>query len=248
MIFILNKQEKVINILKNGGGADGASPFFDDTFSQDLATGSETYTFTTIASNDVSRDLVIGNYVAFKEDDEYKLFQIVQTEESHEDTVYITAYCESAGLELINKVFRGLSMPSTSLRRFMETVLNDTGWNVGFIPMSAQESLDLELEDASVYSLLQSTLPKYGVELAFRCEINQGRISSKYVDLYTQRGRVTGKRFTFGRDIEGIKRTVDSTELFTALIGKGNNGVNFRDIQVDGIEKPIGQDLSLIHI
>lgn len=242
MIFILNKQEKVINILKNGGGADGASPFFDDTFSQDLATGSETYTFTTIASNDVSRDLVIGNYVAFKEDDEYKLFQIVQTEESHEDTVYITAYCESAGLELINKVFRGLSMPSTSLRRFMETVLNDTGWNVGFIPMSAQESLDLELEDASVYSLLQSTLPKYGVELAFRCEINQGRISSKYVDLYTQRGRVTGKRFTFGRDIEGIKRTVDSTELFTALIGKGNNGVNFRDIQVDGIEKPIGQD------
>ena len=49
MIFILNKQEKVINILKNSGGANGAPPFFDDVYSQDLATGAETFSFSTIA-------------------------------------------------------------------------------------------------------------------------------------------------------------------------------------------------------
>lgn len=242
MIFILNKQEKVINILKNGGGANGASPFFDDVFTQDLSTGAETFTFTTIATNDISRDLIVGNYVAFQVDDGYKLFQILQTEESHEDTLYITVYCEGAGLELINKVIRSTKLTSATLRRFMETVLNDTGWNVGFIPMTVQESLDLELEDATVYSTLQTYTAKFGVEMAFRVDINKGRISSKYVDLYTQRGKVTGKRFSFGRDIEGIKRTVDSTELFTALIGKGNNGVTFKDIQISGIDKPKGQD------
>lgn len=90
MIFILNKQEKVVNILRNGGGANQAPPFFDDIYSQDLATGAETFTFSTIAINNVARDLVVGNYVAFKNDEgEYKLFQITQTEEYHEDAMYM---------------------------------------------------------------------------------------------------------------------------------------------------------------
>ena len=243
MIFILNKQEKVVNILRNGGGSNEAPPFFDDIYSQDLATGAETFSFSTVAINNVARDLVVGNYVAFKNDEgEYKLFQITQTEEYHEDAMYMNVYAEGAGLELINKVFRARKSPSTNLRKFMEMVLDETGWNVGVIPFSAQESIDLDLPDATVYSTLQSTLSKYGVEMAFRCEINNGRISSKFVDLYTQRGRVTGKRFSFGRDIEGIKRKVDSTELFTALIGKGNKDINFKDVTVDGINKPLGQD------
>lgn len=243
MIFILNKQEKVVNILRNGGGANQAPPFFDDVYSQDLATGAETFSFSTIAINNVASDLVVGNYVAFKNDDgEYKLFQITQTEEYHEDAMYINVYAEGAGLELINKVFRARKSPSTTLRKFMEMVLDETGWNVGMIPFSIQESLDLDLPDATVYSTLQSTLSKYGVEMAFRCEINHGRISSKFVDLYTQRGRVTGKRFSFGRDIEGIKRKVDSSELFTALIGRGNKDISFKDVTVDGIDKPLGQD------
>ena len=243
MIFILNKQEKVVNILRNSGGSNEAPPFFDDIYSQDLATGAETFSFSTVAINNVARDLVVGNYVAFKNDEgEYKLFQITQTEEYHEDAMYMNVYAEGAGLELINKVFRARKSPSTSLRKFMEMVLDETGWNVGVIPFSAQESIDLDLPDATVYSTLQTTLSKYGVEMAFRCEINNGRISSKFVDLYTQRGRVTGKRFSFGRDIEGIKRKVDSTELFTALIGKGNKDINFKDVTVDGINKPLGQD------
>ena len=243
MIFILNKQEKVVNILRNGGGANQAPPFFDDIYSQDLATGAETFSFSTVAINNVARDLVVGNYVAFKNDEgEYKLFQITQTEEYHEDAMYMSVYAEGAGLELINKVFRARKSPSTSLRKFMEMVLDETGWNVGAIPFSAQESIDLDLEDATVYATLQNTLSKYGVEMSFRCEINNGRISTKYVDLHTQRGRVTGKRFTFGRDIEGIRRKVDSTELFTALIGKGNKDINFKDVTVDGINKPLGQD------
>lgn len=243
MIFILNKQEKVVNILRNGGGANKVPPFFDDIYSQNLATGAETFTFSTVAINNVVRDLVVGNYVAFKNDEgEYKLFQITQTEEYHEDAMYMNVYAEGAGLELINKVFRARKSPSTSLRKFMEMVLNETGWNVGTIPLSVQESIDLDLEDATVYATLQNTLSKYGVEMAFRCEINNGRISSKFVDLYIQRGRVTGKRFAFGRDIEGIRRKVDSTELFTALIGRGNKDISFKDVTVDGINKPLGQD------
>ena len=242
MIFILDRQERVINILKNGSGVSNTTPFFDDLLTEDLATGAETFTFSTIATGSVASDLSIGNYIAFKKDKSYKLFQIMQTEESHEDIMYMTVYCESAGLELINKVFRGRKMTSFSLRRFLETVLDETGWNVGGISVNSQNSFDFDLEDASVYSVLQNNIGVYDVELEFRVEIEQGRISRKYVDTYATRGRVTGKRFTFGRDIESITRKVDSTELCTALIGQGKNGLNFRDITIEGIDKPAGQD------
>ena len=200
MIFILDRQERVINILKNNGG-NNFSPFFDDILTEDLATGGETFQFSTIANNNTSKDLVVGNFVAFKRNDKLKLFQIMQVEESHEEVIYTNVYCESAGLELINKIFRKTIMNSVTLRKFMETVLADTGWSVGLIEGSVQHSLDLEIEDATVYSVLQNTIQKFGCELEFRVEIVAGRITSKYVDVYGNRGKVTGKRFVFGQDI-----------------------------------------------
>lgn len=242
MIFILDRQERVVNILKNNGGVDGAPPFFDDTLTEDLSTGAETFQFTTIGMGDVSKDLTVGNFVAFKKNNKYKLFQIMQLEESHEDVVYITVYCESAGLELINRVFRKRTINSATLRKFLETVLEDSGWNVGLVEGSVVDTIDLELEDSTIYATLQNNISKYNCELEFRVEINGGRITSKFVDVYANRGKVTGKRFVFGQDIEGLTRKTDSTELYTALIGRGKNGLSFKDVVLSGIDKPAGQD------
>lgn len=242
MIFILNRNEEVINILRNGGAADVAPPFFNDVLSEDLATGAETFSFSTVVVGGIAKDLSVGNYVAFKKNNKYKLFQIMQTEEIHEEDMTINVYCETAGLELTNKVFRKRSMKGVNLKRFLTTILDETGWNVGGISGTSNNEVDLELEDGSVYSTLQNNISKFEVELEFRVEIRNGRIVAKYVDTYSNRGRVTGKRFAFGRDINSIKRTVDSTELFTALIGQGNNDVNFKDVVIDGIDKPAGQD------
>ncbi|GAA0071794.1 hypothetical protein UT300003_33190 [Clostridium sardiniense] len=243
MLYILDRQEKVIDILKSDGGADFSAPtFFDDTLTQDLQTGAETFTFTTIDKGGVSRNLVAGNYIAFKKKGKYKLFQIMQTEESHEDVIYITVYCESAGLELINKVFRATKIASADQKRFLTTVLADTGWNVGMVDATNEEAYAFDLEDSTVYATLQNNIGKFGVELEFRVEINGGRISQKFVDTYANRGKVTGKRFTFGKDIEKLTRKVDTTSLFTALVGKGKDNLKFSDVTVRGIDKPLGQD------
>ena len=243
MLYILDRQEKVIGFLKNEGGVDFSTPaFFDDVLTQDLQTGAETFTFTTIDKEGIGRNLVAGNYVAFKYRGKYKLFQIMQTEEVHEEVIYITVYCESAGLELINKVFRATKLISADQRKFLNTVLFDTGWNVGMIDATNEEAFEFDLEDSTVYATLQNNINKFGVELEFRVEINNGRISQKFIDTYASRGRVTGKRFVFGKDIEKLTRKVDTTSLFTALVGKGKNGLKFSDITVSGIKKPLGQD------
>ena len=242
MIFILNRYGRIIEILSNKRGTK-SSPFFDDVLVEDLKTGAETYSFSTIVNKD-STDITVGNYIAFKRKGKFKLFQIVSTEENHsEQELEITAYCESAGLELLNKVIRARKLTSFTLKKFLETVLTETGWEVGFISGVAKDRVqDIELEDSSVYATLQNNLDKFGVELEFRVEINNGIITGRYIDVYSSRGKVTGKRFEFGKDINNIHRKIDSSELFTALIGVGRNGVNFKDVKVDGINKPLGQD------
>ena len=49
-------------------------------------------------------------------------------------------------------------------------------------------------------------------------------------------------RLEIQRNTDEIVRTVDFTNVATALIGQGNDGLKFTDIEIEGIEKPIGQD------
>lgn len=239
MIFILNKHEKVINILKNG---HNGTPFYNDLLTEDLTTGAETFAFSTIAKDNVSKDLVVGNYVAFKKDNKFKLFQIVQVSSVHEEDMEISVFCECAGLSLMNRVYRARKMQSATFRKFLESVVEDSDWNVGSVDIGLANTIDLDLEDSTAYTTLQENLSKFGVEIEFRVEINSGRVSKKFIDAYVERGKNTGKIFTFGKDIEGITKTVDSTNLCTALVGRGKGGISFKDVTVEGIDKPLGQD------
>ena len=241
-IFILNKQEKVINILNNVDSPN-RNPFFDDILTQTLSTGADTYKFTTTFNKKNSRSITVGNKVAFMLDGKYMLFQIVSVNDVHGDNLEMEVYCESAGLSLINSVCRSQRIVSCDVKKFLEAILQDTEWNVGFVDMSLSNVFDLELETASVYSLLQNNIKKYDAEIRFRCEIVNGRISKKFIDVFRTRGKVSGKRFEFGKNVESISRQIDSSELFTALIGEGKNGLNFSDISLEDVpNKPEGQD------
>ncbi len=241
-IFILNKQEKVINILNNVDSPN-RNPFFDDILTQTLSTGADTYKFTTTFNKKNSRSITVGNKVAFMLDGKYMLFQIVSVNDVHGDNLEMEVYCESAGLSLINSVCRSQRIVSCDVRKFLEAILQDTEWNIGFVDMSLSNVFDLELETASVYSLLQNNIKKYDAEIRFRCEIVNGRISKKFIDVFRTRGKVSGKRFEFGKNVESISRQIDSSELFTALIGEGKNGLNFSDVSLEDVpNKPEGQD------
>ena len=242
LIYILNKQEKIINILNNTDSPNKV-PFFDDILSQSLTTGADTYKFSTIFNNKNSETICVGNKIAFMYKGNFLLFQIVSVDEIHNENMEIEVYCESAGLSLINNVCRKTKLVSSDIRKFLETVLQDTEWNIGFVDMSITNSIDVEIPTASVYSIIQNNLANYEAEIRFRCELNNGRISRKFVDVFKQRGRFTGKRFEFGKNIEGLTRNVDSTELFTALIGEGKDGLSFKDIELSDVpNKPLGAD------
>lgn len=244
LVLILDKKERIVNFLNtnNSSNKSNSNPIYDDVLVEDVKTGAETFSFSTICKNGIDKDLVVGNYVAFQKDGSYKLFQITKVEITHGETFEISVYSECAGLSLINNVFRKTTLNSCTIQRFIEAVVENTDWNLGKVDFSIQNTVDLDIPDTSCYAALQNNISKFECEIEFRVEINNGRISKKFIDVYTRRGKVTGKRFTYGKDIENVIKTSDSTELRTALIGIGKNGTTFRDVQVEGINKPIGQD------
>lgn len=243
MLFVLNRNEKVISVLKNDGGHMNFTPYFDDLHERDLETGAETFSFSVPSVNQMSEIIVVGNYVAFMQGSKYKLFQIVSVEEAHQESCTISAYCESAGLSLINEIFRARTLLSVTVENFFKEVLADTPWEVGIVDEEINKtSFTFQLENQTVYKLIQDNLSELGAEIDFRVEIKGGRVVNRFIDIYKQRGSFKGKRFNFGTDITTLTRKVDSSELCTALIGFGNNSITFKNVTIDGIDKPIGQD------
>ena len=100
-IFILDEYYKTQKVLS----VNGANTFFDDLYMLDLSTGVESYEFSTNIT-----DIDESNYIMFYYQNQYKLFQITEVEQEHEDGQIITyCYGESACLELLNGAVRAFS-------------------------------------------------------------------------------------------------------------------------------------------
>lgn len=242
MLFILNRTEEIVGVLHNNGDTSKVTPYFEDVHTEELETGAETFEFKTIANTKEGYYLQVGNYIAFRDEEDYKVFTITEVEEEHEEVVYKRVYCEGVCLELLNDVLRPRNFASTNITNFMKSILADTSWTLGIVDMAIVGVQSIDITDyVSVYKALQDyVIGTFECEIKFRIQIANHRIVGRYIDVYKQRGNVTKKRFEYGVNMTKVKRTVDTSELVTALIGVGNNGTTFKSVTAD--DKPLNQD------
>ncbi len=250
-IFVLNSKRQVIDVLSNNG-SNPSAPFFDDTYKSELDTGAESYEFTTINNTRTNATLEVGNYVLFKYNGKYKLFQIMETTDEHtEGKKLLTVYAEMAGMELRNDYCEPLSVEGNFIT-FLNTVLQDTSWSVGLYSESLLNNIQLvtTTEPQSVYSLIQNNLSTFGgVEIEFRVEFVGNQLAALLIDCYEAgtRGNRTYRRFEYGEDVKGITRNRNINDLATAVIGVGKNNIDFKDIEWDKslgnpCDKPLQQN------
>lgn len=241
MLFILNKNYEVVESLNDRGNMAVITPYFDDEYLQYLATGAETFTFSTLGDSIQSQHIVVGNFIAFRHKNEYKLFNIINVDEEHTDTFIKNVYCEMASIELINDIVRPMKFSGT-VKNFINNILSETSWQLGKLDMSLIDVIDLDLKDyKSVYSLLQEHIVEsFGAEISYRVKIEHNKIVGKYIDVYAQRGKDRGLRFAYTKNLTSIKRTIDTSNIVTALIGIGNSNITFKDLDLP--DKPAGQD------
>ena len=242
MLYILDRNEQVVGLLQSNSDRN-KNIYYDDVLTEILSSGADTFTFTSIPDKETSKKLTVGNYIAFKKDNKFKLLQIIEVNENKEDVLTKEVYCEGAGLELINTVYSGSKMDAVNVERFLKNILQDTNWKVGHVSSNLTKTLSLDVKEKEVYSIIQEHLYDFEAEIDFRVEIKGNRIVGRYIDVYSKRGRNNGRRLEINRDIKGITRKVSLANYATKLIGEGKNGLNFRDISMTGtIEKPLGQN------
>ncbi|MDU3338210.1 phage tail spike protein [Paraclostridium bifermentans] len=242
MLYILNKQEQIISTLSNKGDMNKVVPYFEDIHIEELDTGVETFEFKTISNSKASNSIQVGNYVAFKDKEYYKIFQIREVKEVHAEQVEKAVYCESACLELLNEVVRPIEINSANLNQFLKAILDGTSWSIGMLDASLNEVIPVDLSGYdNVYKVIQDVvIGEFGGEIRFRVEIANNRIIAKYIDVFAKRGRVTKHRFEYGVNMTSVEKIVDSSELVTALIGLGKNDITFKEVESD--DKPQNQD------
>ena len=250
-IFVLDANKNVIGNLSNNG-AKPIAPFFDDTYIQELATGAETYEFSTLSNAITSEILQLGNYVVFMHDNKYKLFQIMDTEEDHEEgSILITCYCEMVGLELLTDFCEPFSIEG-NVELFFNTVLQDTNWSLGRYNSSLIANIQQVKVDkyTNVYKVIQENIATFGnIEIEYRVEFDGNRILGYFIDVYAngERGNKTYKRFEYGENVKGITRKRNLYDFASAMIGVGKDNLTFKDIEWkkskgDPADKPLGQD------
>ncbi|MEZ0117810.1 UNVERIFIED_ORG: phage minor structural protein [Heyndrickxia coagulans] len=245
MIYILDSNEKVVGILTNNGSPNSC-PYYDDLLKESLDVGASTYEFYVPIYHDVVDLIKEGGYIIRPDlDNNLKMFQIMQVQETHSNDSKKYVYAEDAGLELLNDFIRPAKYDSKNAEQILNLVLFGTRWECGEVDYFPPENFDFT-DYQNVLTTLQSIAKQISGELSFRVVVKNGKVTHRYVDFVEKRGTDTKKRFTYTKDIDSIVRSVDMTNVVTALIGVGSDETTFKSISAtkskEGYDKPANQD------
>lgn len=242
-IFILDEYYKTQKVLS----VNGANTFFDDLYMLDLSTGVESYEFSTNIT-----DIDESNYIMFYYQNQYKLFQITEIEQEHEDGQIITyCYSESACLELLNGVVRAFSGEFNCIA-FFEHILANTGWSIGnYSSTLADKVMNIKVDKTTqIWSCIQDHMSVFNYELNTRVIYDNGYVKAKLIDIFIEGelGTKTYKRFEYGRNVKGITKKKDLYDWCTALIIESEKEIVDVSFDKGGYVKAKGSDVILAPI
>lgn len=235
MLYILDPSEKVVAVLSND--SPQTCPYYNDIHDEKLTDFDSTYEFDCPMLNDDAEKVVAWNFVVREDmDGDLLFFKIITVEDILDGGMYYKhAICENAAItDLMGTIIRPCTLSGYLADDAITYLLEGTGWQVGNVEIIDAETLtfsDYETALAALHTLCDT----YGGELKFRVEMSGGRITGKYIDFVEQRGSVTGKRFEYKKDITGLKRTTDVTNLATAIIAVGKEDDNGQAMDITSV-------------
>lgn len=250
--WILDKDEKITAVASNRGAA---LPVFHFEEKEQL-NGEYNVTFRVPANHEDAKYIVEGNYILVKDvDNQFQQFKITETRTTHAEENVIEAVADHASYELYDHIVEKYEAENATVSEMLTYILASTRWEPGTIEVGGTASMTFYMRNA--LQCIHDIVNEVGGELRFRIEFVGNKVVGRYVDVLSRRGKDTGKRFEYGKDITSIIRTVDDSVVATALIGLGKatdvqlaNGENerltFADVEWstangDPADKPKGQ-------
>lgn len=253
-ILLYNKQEifqcVLMNITPNG------FPFFADQGELSTDYGALDYQFSVPADHQFSDRLEEEGLIAIEDHfsdqgDGYLLYKIRKvTTDIRNGQSILNVHCRSDSVGLSKIPVRPITMIGYTLTQALTQLLIGTPWEPGYIEFLGAHDFVIENHMYTMEAVHQLR-SVYDCEIRFRGKLKGTKIVRRYIDIAETFGRKTGHRFEVGKDIQSIIKDVDTTDLYTAVLGVGTddkgNPISFKDIvwskaAGNALDKPAGQD------
>lgn len=147
----------------------------------------------------------------------WKEFIIVETNNiggSVKEVYTVGSFTELAGYRVIDPG----DLVDMTLSQMVDYALGDADWFKGVLEVDPSATMTIEQEDyTNPYKLLSRIAVLWGVELDFYIQIEDHRITGRYVDMRSSVGDWRGKEIVSGKDIVGVERTENAREIATAI-------------------------------
>lgn len=256
IIYIFDRNETLVLTLNNlpynanQTSMRGAIPYKDGKFTEKL-NDDVTLEFSALATvPEVARIENEGRVVTRDMDGNFVEFIIREIEDDYSDDRFKSVTAEGGEFELIDEFLPGYTEANVDFETALEAILEGTRYKLGDVNIPHVEQ-SVDLKNMTVRKAVHDLIDQWHGEVRYRVEVKNNRIINRYIDVYQERGSDTGKRFVAGKDIESVNRTFDSTEVKTALYGRGESDedgerLTFSDVEWkkedgDPVDKPKGQ-------
>lgn len=218
MLIVTDRNLQTLTIVSNDY-PDGVH-FQDDKFNENLETG--TCMLTCSIDKVVEKDVELIEAGCLIVATGYKkkpvlleITEVVETRYSKE------IVAEDCGLDLLNEDIAEQDFKGTLAEWVNNTLGEKSDWVVG-INEAKDKNLAFKFEGTTTKTKrLAMIAGRFGCEISYDVKLNGNEIDKKVINFYKKRGKETGYRLEFGRDVSDVKRTVSIADLCTAVRAVG---------------------------
>lgn len=229
-IAVLNTHDTVEGFLDNE--APEALHYYDDELHEYLQGSAYTFTFTTSADHEDAQYLVEGNKLAFVYREKEYYLNIMRVEA---DEYEITVEAYGLLFELLNEEKEKYSATSAmTFAQYMAVIDYEQTIKIGINEVADKKIKTEWTGTDTILARIYSLANTFSAEVEFVVELNDDyslkqitmNVYKEHTDEYqgmgTRRSDIT---LRYGVDVEGITKTSDITELYTAIRPFGKDGL-----------------------
>lgn len=218
MLIVTDRNLQTLTIVSNDY-PDGVH-FQDDKFNENLETG--TCMLTCSIDKVVEKDIELIEAGCLVVATGYKkkpvLLEITEAVETRYSKEIVAEDC---GLDLLNEDIAEQDFKGTLVEWVNNTLGDKSDWVVG-INEAKDKNLAFKFDGTTTKTnRLAMIAGRFGCEISYDVKLNGNAIDKKVINFYKKRGKETGYRLEFGRDLSDVKRTVSIADLCTAVRAVG---------------------------
>lgn len=236
-IAVLDQMDQVLSYMDNTGPK--SLHYYDDELHEYLQGSAYTYNFTCDACHEDSQYIVEGNKISFRDEEQQKDYylNIVHVEKDEQE---IRAECYGLLFELLNEEKEAYAAAQAMTFAQYYAVFDPEGSTVLGMNEVSDRSIKHEWTGTeTLLARLYSLANAFSAEIEFITELNDDyslkrvvvNVYREHSDDYQGIGRArTDITLRYGKEVTGITKTSDITELYTAIRPTGKDGLQITDL------------------